>query len=142
VREAEALKAQAERETQVRNQQQAERDAQIRAQQAERDARILAQQQQPRPATRAWTNTWQRIRMKVRANVIEPGEISGNPEAIFEVVQLPTGDIIEVKLRKSSGVRAYDDAVQRAIIKSSPLPPPDTAELWERVLELKFKPRE
>jgi colicin import membrane protein len=142
VREAEALKAQAQRETQLRTQQQAERDAQIRAQQAERDARILAQQQQASARARALDEYIQRIRMKVRANVIEPGEISGNPEAIFEVVQLPTGDIIEVKLRKSSGVRAYDDAVQRAIIKSSPLPRPTQPDLWERVLELRFKPRE
>jgi len=26
--------------------------------------------------------------------------LNGNPEAVFDVVQLPTGDVIEVQLRK------------------------------------------
>ena len=66
----------------------------------------------------------------------------GNPEAIFEVEQLPTGEILDVQLRKSSGVRAYDEAVQRAIVKSSPLPRPDRPELFQRTLTLKFRPVE
>jgi colicin import membrane protein len=76
----------------------------------------------------------------VRGNVVLPPDIAGNPEAIFDVVQLPTGEIIDVVLRKSSGVRAYDDAVQRAIVKSSPLPRPDRPELFQRTLALKFRP--
>ena len=63
-----------------------------------------------------------KIRSRIRGNINLPPDIPGNPEAIFDVVQLPTGEIIDVKLRKSSGVRAYDEAVQRAILKSSPLP--------------------
>ena len=68
--------------------------------------------------------------------------MTGNPEAIFEVVQLPTGEIIDAVLRKSSGVRAYDEAVQRAIQKSSPLPRPDRPELFQRSLTLKFRPQD
>jgi colicin import membrane protein len=81
-----------------------------------------------------------RIQAKVKGNVILPPDLSGNPEAIFDVVQLPTGEIIDVKLRKSSGVRTYDDAVQRAILKSSPLPKPDQPGMFERVLQLRFRP--
>ncbi len=64
----------------------------------------------------------------------------GNPEAVFEVVQLPTGEILDAQLRKSSGVKAYDDAVARAILKSSPLPRPDRAEHFSRTLTLRFRP--
>jgi len=39
-------------------------------------------------------------------------------------------------------VRAYDDAVQRAILKSSPLPRPDRPELFQRNLTLKFRPQD
>ena len=74
--------------------------------------------------------------------MIVPPDLAGNPEAIFDVVQLPTGEIIDVRLRKSSGVRAYDDAVQRAILKSSPLPRPDRPELFQRALTLKFRPQD
>ena len=72
--------------------------------------------------------------------MILPSDLAGNPEAIFDVVQLPTGEVIEVQLRKSSGVRAYDDAVQRAILKSSPLPKPAQPELFARTLQLRFRP--
>ena len=61
-----------------------------------------------------------------------PPDIAGNPEAIFDVVQLPTGEVMSVKLRKSSGHKAYDAAVERAILKSSPLPRPDRPEQFQR----------
>jgi colicin import membrane protein len=37
-------------------------------------------------------------------------------------------------------VRAYDDAVQRAILKASPLPRAVPADLFQRNLELRFRP--
>jgi colicin import membrane protein len=83
-----------------------------------------------------------RIRAKIRPNVVLPSDLQGNPEAIFDVQLLPTGDVLAVKLKKSSGSRAYDDAVERAILKSSPLPLPEKREAFEARLELKFRPRE
>ena len=120
-REAEALKAQAEREQTTR----------VAQQKAEADAAVTA---------RAEADYIRRIQAKIKGNVVLPPELPGNPEAIFEVVQLPTGEIIDAVLKKSSGVRAYDDAVQRAILKSSPLPRPDRPELFQRTLTLKFRP--
>jgi len=83
-----------------------------------------------------------KIKTKVRSNVVLPAGITGNPEAIFDVVQLITGDVYSVQLRKSSGYRAYDEAVERAILKSSPLPLPDRPEQFARELQLKFRPNE
>jgi colicin import membrane protein len=81
-----------------------------------------------------------RIKAKIRGNVVLPPDVKGNLEAIFDVVQLPTGEVLSVKLRKSSGHSGYDDAVERAVLKSSPLPKPDRPELFQRALELKFRP--
>jgi len=81
-----------------------------------------------------------RIRGKIRGNILLPEGIKGNPEAIFDVVQLPTGEVLSVKLRKSSGHGLYDQVVERAILKSSPLPRPDRPEQFRRELELKFRP--
>jgi colicin import membrane protein len=81
-----------------------------------------------------------RIKAKIRGNIVLPPDLKGNPEAIFDVVQLPTGEVLSVKLRKSSGHAGYDLAVERAVLKSSPLPRPDRAELFQRALELKFRP--
>jgi colicin import membrane protein len=49
-------------------------------------------------------------------------DVPGNPRAEFRIEQLPTGEIISVKKVKSSGVPSFDDAVEKGIIKSSPLP--------------------
>jgi len=84
----------------------------------------------------------EKIKAKVRGNIVMPIDIVGNPEAIFVVIQLPTGDVLSTKLRKSSGNAAYDTAVERAILKSSPLPKPDKGELFERELILKFHPHD
>ena len=75
----------------------------------------------------------------IRSNIVLPLDIKGNPEAIFDVVQLPTGEVMSVRLRKSSGHKAYDAAVERAIYKSSPLPK-DRPERFQRNLEIKFRP--
>lgn len=81
-----------------------------------------------------------KIRGKIKGNIVLPRSIQGNPEAVFKVTQLPSGEIIDVKLGKSSGNRLLDDAIERAIKKSDPLPLPDQPGLFERVLELKYKP--
>jgi colicin import membrane protein len=83
-----------------------------------------------------------RIRAKVRQNWILPLDLPGNPEAVFEVVQLPTGEVISVKLVKPSGNPAYDEAVHRAILKSSPLPLPSHRADFSRALKLTFRPRD
>jgi colicin import membrane protein len=83
-----------------------------------------------------------KIRAKIRGNIVLPPDLQGNPEALFLVTQLPTGEVLSTKLVKSSGHRGYDEAVERAILKSSPLPKPDKAELFSRELKLTFRPKE
>ena len=83
-----------------------------------------------------------KIKGKVRGNIVMPLDMKGNPEAVFVVIQLPTGEVLSAKLRKSSGVPAYDTAVERAILKSSPLPKPDKGELFARELTLTFRPHD
>jgi colicin import membrane protein len=82
------------------------------------------------------------IRAKVRGNWILPQDLQGNPEAVFLVIQLPTGEVLNVKLLKSSGNPAYDTAVERAILKSSPLPLPSDRSLFDRELKLTFRLRD
>ena len=81
-----------------------------------------------------------RIRGKIRGNIVVPPEIKGNPEAVFDVTQLPSGEIVTVRLKRSSGHATLDAAIERAILKSNPLPKPQQADLFERSLELRFKP--
>jgi len=83
-----------------------------------------------------------KIRTRIKMNIVLPPGIKGNPEAIFDVTQLPTGEVLSVRLVTSSGYTPYDEAVERAIRKSSPLPRPDRPEQFRRELQLKFRPQE
>ena len=121
--------------------------AQAIQKEAERDLRQVSPASTPVPprpaggpvADNSYVN---KIRNAVKRRVVIPPGITGNPEAIFDVVQLPTGEVLSAQLRKSSGNRAYDEAVERAILISSPLPKPDRPEQFERDLQLKFRPVE
>ncbi|KQV79936.1 protein TolA [Massilia sp. Root351] len=63
------------------------------------------------------------ITAKIKSNIAYGGgDTAGNPRAEFKIEQLPTGEIISVRKIKSSGIPAYDLAVEAAIAKSSPLP--------------------
>ena len=96
--------------------------------------------------TRALNEFVTRIQNKIRNNIIEPPGLQGNPQVEFEVVILPGGEIMDgsVKLKRSSGIPSYDQAVERAILKSSPLPVPAAGDplfdLFRRPT-LQIKPR-
>ncbi|MBI1174531.1 MAG: cell envelope integrity protein TolA [Sideroxydans sp.] len=86
-----------------------------------------------------------RIRAKIRRNIVMPPDVADDALAIFNVTLLPDGSVLVAKLKKSSGNDAYDSAVERAILKSQPLPLPPDVTLFNRNfrnLELKFKPKE
>lgn len=90
-------------------------------------------------ATRAYTD---KLKGKIRGNLIQPPNLKGNPVAQFVVTQLPSGEVLDVRLLKASGVAAYDEAIERAIRKSSPLPKPDDMSVFDRELKLSFCPDE
>ncbi len=86
-----------------------------------------------------------KITAKIRGNVNKTLCGSGNPELKFEIGLLPTGELTGVPaLKKSSGNDACDEAVERAIMASEPLPVPPDAGLFSnfRNLKLTFKPNE
>lgn len=85
-----------------------------------------------------------RIQGKIKRFIILPSDLQGNPQAEFDVVLLPSGDVLSVKLSRGSGNAAYDSAVERAIYKAQPLPLPPDPSLFRsfRELHLKFRPQE
>jgi colicin import membrane protein len=85
-----------------------------------------------------------RIAEKIKRFIVEPPNLQGNPEVEMDVVLLPGGEVLGVKTRRASTMSAWDNAVERAIIKAQPLPlPPDPAMFKDfRELNLKFRPKE
>ena len=84
------------------------------------------------------------IHNRIKRFVVVPPDLKGNPEAEFTVVLLPDGEVLRATLVKSSGYPAYDAAVERAILRASPLPLPPDASLFDefRTLDLHFRPSE
>ncbi len=87
----------------------------------------------------------EKIKAKIRGNVNKTLCGDGNPELRFDIGLLPTGELSgPPKLVKSSGSAACDDAVERAITASQPLPLPTDPAIYAkfRSLNLRFKPNE
>ena len=139
-REVPDFQKQLERDLKEAQQQKLARDQLARADAELRQRGQLKAEQEALGRSRGLAAYSDKIRAKIKGNIVLPHAIQGNPEAIFEVTQLPSGEVINVRIRKSSGNRLLDDAIERAIRKSDPLPLPDQPGLFQRVLELKYKP--
>lgn len=63
-----------------------------------------------------------RVQARVRPNIVFTEDVSGNPKAEVEVRMAPDGTIVGKRLVRSSGVKAWDDAVLRALDKTDALP--------------------
>ena len=63
-----------------------------------------------------------KVRAKVKPNVIFTADIAGNPSAEVEVRTTPDGTIVSHRLIKSSGNKAWDDAVMKAIVRTETMP--------------------
>ncbi len=82
-----------------------------------------------------------RIKARIKPNIVFSDSISGNPLATVEVRVAPDGAIVSRRLVHSSGVRAWDDAVLRAIDKTETLPRDIDGSVPPR-LQIEFKPND
>lgn len=138
-REEKARKEKEERERKAREEKARQEAEAQKAAEAEKKFQQYLENQARENALVRWQA---QIQAKVRGNVNLPPNIAGNPQALFEVTQLPTGEVLNARLVKSSGNAAYDEAVYRAILKSSPLPLPERKDLFQRQFNLRFQPYE
>jgi serine protease Do len=121
-----------------------QRDAarqQRRAEEGKRRAEAAARSDQQK-----LIDDWrERIQTKIQGRVLVPKNIEGNPEARFEVMLLPGGELLAATLKKSSGNPAYDAAVERAIAAAQPFPVPTDPDLFQanfRELTFVFRPKD
>jgi len=82
-----------------------------------------------------------RIAARIKPNIVFTDVISGNPEARVELRVAPDGTIVGRRLMESSGVKAWDEAVLRAIDKTEVLPR-DTDGRVVPQFEIRFRPRD
>ena len=82
-----------------------------------------------------------RLVAKVKPNIVFIADPLGNPTALVEVRAAPDGTIVSRKLLKSSGNKAWDEAVLKAIDKTEVLPR-DVDGRVPPALEISFHPKD
>lgn len=80
-----------------------------------------------------------RLVARIKPNITYPGDVVGNPRAEVEVKVGADGTILSRRIVQSSGNKAWDDAVLRAIDKTEVLPR-DTDGRVPPVIVLGFRP--
>ena len=80
-----------------------------------------------------------RLVARIKPNITYPGDVLGNPRAEIEVKVGADGTILSRRVVQSSGNKAWDDAVLRAIDKTEVLPR-DTDGRVPPVIVLGFRP--
>ncbi|MEW5968116.1 MAG: energy transducer TonB [Pseudomonadota bacterium] len=128
---AEQKRIEAQRREQQRQQEEAEimrrmadaeaAEAATLTQQAEARAEANRRQAAARSVAQQYAA---QISAKVRGNTRLPANLTGNPLARVRITVLPTGEVRKVTWIQSSGNPLYDEELERAILKSSPLPLP------------------
>jgi TonB family protein len=82
------------------------------------------------------------IQNKIEQNWNQPPSAKPGLECVVNVVQLPTGDVYDVKVDSSrcNGDAAVRRSIEAAVRKASPLPKPPSQAVFERNLTVTFSP--
>jgi colicin import membrane protein len=64
----------------------------------------------------------EKVARRVRANVVAPFDMQGNPSAVIAVTCTPSGALLSVTVQRPSGDPRWDRAAVAAVEKSDPLP--------------------
>ena len=146
---AEEKRKQAEEQQRKQEEQQAE---QRRKKQREDDLKRLQAQAgdgtsgdaERSAAPKVSSNYGQIIGKKIKEATILPSttEIPGNPAVEYAIDLLPDGSVRDVRLKTSSGIRAFDDAVRRAIDRAAPFPPDPASGKVPPSMVISHRPRD
>jgi colicin import membrane protein len=143
--EAEAKrKADAEAEAKRKATAEAE-DRRIKAEREAELQRALSAEEDRRNASRLaglgaqWA---QAIQARVQRAWIRPPSAKAGLDCLVIVTQVPGGTVVRAEVRSCNGDEAVKQSIEAAVFRASPLPPPPDPALFERTLELRFRPYE
>lgn len=80
------------------------------------------------------------IEQRIVRNWNRPPSARSGLECEIRVTQTPTGTVLSAQVGKCNGDAAVQQSIEAAVLRSSPLPPPPDARLFERNLLLIFRP--
>ena len=139
-----------EREAEAERQRQAEaerqrQEAAVARQRAEMESELqqaLALEEDRRRAEEAgYLDEYIRlIENRIQQSWIPPASAMAGLECVVNVTQIPSGDVVDVRVGRCNGDDAVIRSIEAAVLRASPLPRPTIASLFERNLEVVFNP--
>jgi colicin import membrane protein len=134
----ERRKADEKRLTDQKRQQQ---EAQDRAQMEQGLKSDLAAEEHQIAARSGELANWEaQIQARIQRAWLKPPSARSGIDCIVYVTQVPGGEVTNVRLGQCNGDAAVRESIQAAAYRASPLPPPPDPALFQRDLEIQFKP--
>jgi colicin import membrane protein len=85
--------------------------------------------------------SWEaQIQARIQRAWLKPPSARTGIDCIVYVTQVPGGEVVNVRLGECNGDASVRESIQAAAFRASPLPPPPDPALFERNLEIQFKP--
>jgi len=85
--------------------------------------------------------SWQaQISARIQRAWLRPSSAKPGIDCVVNVSQIPGGEVTDVRVGACNGDQAVRESIESAVYRASPLPPPPDPSLFERNLEIHFKP--
>jgi colicin import membrane protein len=81
------------------------------------------------------------IANQIERNWVPPLSAKPGLDCLVQVVQIPSGDVMDVKVSRCNGDDAVVRSIEAAVRRSSPLPKPPSQAVFERNLNVTFRPQ-
>jgi colicin import membrane protein len=82
------------------------------------------------------------IELKIKQEWNRPLSATAGIDCVVNVVQVPSGDVISARVASCNGDEAVRRSIERAVMEASPLPKPPHPSLFQRNLNVNFRPEE
>jgi colicin import membrane protein len=134
-------KRQADEKLKVEEKRKAE-EARLRAQrESELQHSLAAEEHVMAARSNGQLASWEaQIQARIQRAWLRPPSARAGINCIVYVTQVPGGEVVNVRLGECNGDAAVRESIQAAAFRASPLPPPPDPALFERNLEIQFKP--
>jgi colicin import membrane protein len=113
-----------------------EREADLRRQLA---AEENAQRARASGAGAAWAAA---IQARIQRAWLRPDSARAGLDCTVNVTQVPGGEVVGVKINGCNGDESVRQSIEAAVYRASPLPEPPDPALFERNIEVRFKPND
>jgi colicin import membrane protein len=138
-RERKRIEAERKRQEDIERQRRENQLAMEAARQAELDAESQRLEAMAANAKQAYMFA---IRQRVMNRWAHPPSFTVGMECIAHITQLPSGEVVSVRIGRCDGDATTRQSIQNAIHNASPLPAPEDPSVFEREITLEFRPRE